>query len=207
MGTFNFKSSHNTPHKAVFCLWEDHDEYKEDTIKEYGEDEASKMLGCTGSDDDYSEWYDSEKEYFLYMLKEDIKDSFGKEVDINYKACDGESVCDVRQDFIFANAEWYVEIGIYLEAGYYEGFALDWEVNCCAEYYSSDVPDIESAFWYMKDYTNNDGLAKILAPKFIKKCEEIKNSITDKLDKILMDLAPHNMEIGWGSKDYKEKTA
>lgn len=203
MGTFNFHPDHNTPHKAVFCRWEDHDKYKEDMINEYGEEEASTMCGCSDSDYAYSEWCDMEEEFYMEQLHEDLKQAFGRDIDVDGEAHDGEEVCRVGNTFNFAGMNFEVVVGIFLESGYYEGFALDWEIIKLPDYYGDSVPTLNEAEWYLRDGLN-PGLAKALAPKFIKRCEKELKEITDKLDTILMNLAPHNMEIGWGCSEYKE---
>lgn len=198
MGTFNFHPDHNTPHKAVFCLWDDFDEYKEDIKEEYGED--SKEYRRELSDYAYGDWCEYEQDYFGEMLKEDLKTAFGYPVDVDFSR---EEICSVGHTWNFAGMNFCTSVGIRLEVGYYAGFALDWEVKCVLDSYCEEIPDRETAIWYLRDGVN-EGLAVALADKFIKRCERELASITDKLDKILMELAPHNMEIGWCCSEYKQ---
>lgn len=215
MGTWNFSGDHNTPHKAVFCMWEDHDAYKEEMRQEYDEETLENMMGM---DDQfgYSDWYDSEKEYYMEMLADDLKEAFGHKIDVDGKARDGQKVCTIEGGFYFAGIYFPFSVGIFLESGYYEGFALDWKITSLfdSEYYD-ELPDkpediihhlTEWPCWNWHDsYRTPPGLAKMLAPKLLKRQQKELKQITDKLDKILMDLAPHNMEIGWCSSEYKEQ--
>lgn len=202
MGTFNFNPDHNTPYKAVFCQWEDHDAYKEDIKKEFGEDSEEYQREL--SDDAYSDWYAREKDYYMEHLAEDLKREFNRDIDVKHDACDGQQVCSIGNAWSYGNMNFYTEVGIYLEAGYYEGFALDWEINQMLDCYTDEVPDIPDAINYLRD-DFNEGLAVALAPKFIKRCEKELASITDKLDDILMHLAPHCMTIGWCCGEHKDE--
>lgn len=204
MGTFNFHPDHNTPYKAVFCLWEDRDDYKNDIKEEYGEDSEEYQREL--SDDAYSYWCDFEKDYYMELLQEDLQRVFGNlfKNNMNERAYDGQQVCSIGKTWTFGNMNFYTEVGIYLEAGYYEGFALDWKINSMLDCYTDEVPDIPDAIDYLRD-DFNEGLAVALAPKFIKRCEKELASITDKLDDILMHLAPHCMTIGWCCGEHKDE--
>lgn len=202
MGTFNFSAKHNSPHKAVFCTWEDHYKYKEQLIQEYGEEKA-RQFSAFDDKYGYSDFFDSEKEWYMEQLKLELEKAFGHTLkDMNANARDGQEVCRVGHTWTFGGMNFYTEVGIYLEAGYYEGFALDWEINEMLDCYTDEIPDTETAISYLED-NMNPGMAKMLAGKFIKKCERELKSITDKIDTILMELAPHNMEIGWCCAEYK----
>lgn len=197
MSAPNFNTRHNARHLYAFCIWDDHDAYVEETKKEYDEDEVTPA--------DYSDWYDEEKRYYLNWLEEELTAKFGRALDFGADVSnvfDGSEVCTVGRCFKFAGQEIGFLLGVYFQAGYYCGFALDWDLKDVESY--DCLADLECCADILRDerWTGtryaprglNAGLSKALAPKFRARLEKEIKALGDDISDVLEKIAPHKWE-------------
>lgn len=187
MSAPNFSTSHNSRHIYAFCM-EGYDEYKAQYIKDTYEDEDEVPANL---DEWLSyDWYRMEKDYYLEWLKEELNKKFGDIYVDDDDPCDGQTFVTIYRRFTFANYKWDLEMHIDLEAGYYEGFKLDWHVAKC-EYldFTDCLPDADDCRDMLYFQANkNEGLSRMLAAKlanrFEKEVKEVGDAISDCLDKV-----------------------
>lgn len=206
MSAPNFNCSHNSRHLYAFCCFNnDFDAYKKD-LKEndpdYYEENEDYLENSSWAE---SDWYDSEKEYYLDWLKEALEEKFGRQCDfidlLKNHVYDGTEICTISKSITFAGIDFDFEVSIDFEAGYYEGFKLDWNIKNLAGYECDSVDDLENQDlidiltgdtyygWSYRDGLKL-GLAKMLAPKFRKRLENELKALTDGIDDCLEKVAP-----------------
>ena len=205
MSAPNFNCSHNSRHLYAFCCFNnDFDAYKKD-LKEndpdYYEENEDYLENSSWAE---SDWYDSEKEYYLDWLKEALEEKFGRKCDfidhVKNHVYDGTEICTISKTVTFAGIDFDLEVSIDFEAGYYEGFKLDWNIKELAVIECDSVDDLEDQdlidiltgdiyYSYYRDGLKL-GLAKMLAPKFRKRLENELKALTDGIDDCLEKVAP-----------------
>lgn len=203
MATCNFSMRHNSQYIYAFCEGSDFDAYLEDYKKnnEINDDEDDYSL----REALYSDWYDDEKEYYLDWLREELYKvtAYGTGLDADFtescKIYDGDEIATVRRYFNFAGGEFMVMAAIDFEAGYYEGFALDWRVKSCegtSSWHSAydELPDAYDCENMLEDETDlNAGLRKALAPKLAAKFEKELEIVTDAIETALKTVCPYHL--------------
>jgi len=204
MATCNFSLRYNSDFLYAFCEGSDFDAYLEEYKKNNEIDEEE--------DDDslrealYSDWYQDEKDYYLTWLEEELNKLtvYGTGLELFFtESCritDGDEVAEVRRYFNFAGGEFMISAAIDFEAGYYEGFALDWRVKTAegtGSYWHTscdDLPDSYDCENMLEDETElNAGLRKALAPKLAAKFEKELAVITGAIEKALKTISPYHL--------------
>lgn len=221
MSAPNFNCSHNSRHMAVFCISEDFEAYKKDSKEndpDWYEENEDYLENSPWAQ---SDWYDEEKRYYLDWLEEKLKESGlnARNFADAGKVCDGDEVCTVGTSFRFAGIDFDLVVSIDFEAGYYDGFKLDWNIKeiCGIDTDSlkwidaEDLTDALTGTWTgwgsYREY-NSPGLAKMLAPKLRKRIERELAALTGKIDDCLEAIAPHcweGMTLGNGEGIYFEQ--
>lgn len=212
MSAPNFNCSHNSRHLNVFCISEDFELYKKDSKEndpEWYEENADYLENSPYAQTD---WYDNEKDYYLEWLEEKLmeaKKEKGLDVDFidlaKNHVCDGDEICTVSRSFRFAGLDFDIKISIDFEAGYYDGFKLDWNIKDVLGYETDDLDYItdddfcealQGYYTAWGDYRsyNSPGLAKMLAPKLRKRVEKELEALTGIVDDCLEAIAPHCWE-------------
>lgn len=204
MATCNFSLRYNSDFLYAFCEGRDFDAYLEEYKKNNEIDEED-------SDDSlrealYSDWYEDEKEYYLTWLEEELNKltAYGTGMELFFtesgRITDGDEVAEVRRYFNFAGGEFMISAAIDFEAGYYEGFALDWRVKTAegtGSYWHTscdDLPDSYDCENMLEDETDlNAGLRKALAPKLAAKFEKELAVITGAIEKALKTISPYHL--------------
>lgn len=221
MSAPNFNCSHNSRHMAVFCISQDFEAYKKDSKEndpDWYEENEDYLENSPWAQ---SDWYDEEKRYYLDWLEEKLKESGlnARNFADAGKVCDGDEVCTVGTSFRFAGIDFDLVVSIDFEAGYYDGFKLDWNIKeiCGIDTDSLkwiDVEDLTDALtgtwtgWGSYREYNSPGLAKMLAPKLRKRIERELAALTGKIDDCLEAIAPHcweGMTLGNGEGIYFEQ--
>lgn len=196
MSAPNFNCCPNTKKIYAFCMSEDYDRYCEDDREQMADDPDYDGPICAEF------WYDDEKDYYMQWLHEELQTTFGDRVGTFHgEAMDGCAITTIRVPFTFAGTEWPVEVALRLHAGYYDGFTIDWDLTKALNYYSDIFPDEQDCIdeltadtWHYDrciPSNINAGLAKILAPKMIKRLQAALDDTTDKIDAVLDKIAPH----------------
>ncbi|MBO4719999.1 MAG: hypothetical protein J5658_09010 [Prevotella sp.] len=214
MSAPNFNCSHNSRHLYAFLEHSDFESYVDENKEIWGlesEDEVNNVKfydSCI-----YDEWYQDEKRYYLEWLEEKLMEANkekGLKVDFidldKNHVYDGDEICTVSRSFRFAGIDFDLEVSINFEAGYYEGFKLDWQYKDVLGYdtdaleYITDNDLFEALkgsynySWYEWRDINSPGLAKMLVPKLRKRMEKELKEITDYIDDCLEAVAPYCLE-------------
>lgn len=226
MSAPNFNCSHNSRHLNVFCISEDFELYKKDSKENDPEWYEENEDYLENSPYAQTDWYDNEKDYYLEWLEEKLmeaKKEKGLDVDFidlaKNHVCDGDEICTVSRSFRFAGLDFDIKISIDFEAGYYDGFKLDWNIKDVLGYETDDLDYItdddfcealQGYYTAWGDYRsyNSPGLAKMLAPKLRKRIERELAALTGKIDDCLEAIAPHcweGMTLGNGEGIYFEQ--
>lgn len=205
MSTCNFSLRHNSQYIYAFCERGDFEKYVEEN-KDVWEIESDEDLeSYLMSDSLYSDWYDNEKEYYLNWLEEELdkQTAYGTGLELFFTESniitDGDEVAEVRRYFNFAGGEFMISAAIDFEAGYYEGFALDWRVKTAegtSNWHSSydELPDAYDCENMLEDETDlNAGLRKALAPKLAAKFEKELAVITEAIEQALKTVCPYHL--------------
>ena len=116
---------------AVFCISQDFEAYKKDSKEndpDWYEENEDYLENSPWAQ---SDWYDEEKRYYLDWLEEKLKESGlnARNFADAGKVCDGDEVCTVGTSFRFAGIDFDLVVSIDFEAGYYDGFKLDWNIK------------------------------------------------------------------------------
>lgn len=204
MSAPNFSMRHNSQYIYAFCEGSDFDAYLDDYKQNNEIDEE---------DDDYSlrealysDWYEDEKEYYLDWLEEELNKltAYGTGLELFFtesgRITDGDEVAEIRRYFNFAGGEFMISAAIDFEAGYYEGFALDWRVKVCegtGSYWHTScdyLPDSYDCESMLEDETDlNAGLRKALAPKLAAKFEKELAIVTAAIEQALKTVSPYHL--------------
>lgn len=206
MSAPNFSMRHNSSFIYGFCHHSDFEEYVEQNkelwdINTEEELEAAKQNECI-----YSGWYNDEKEHYLDWLQEEINKLTGNGSELysdftESLAChitDGDEVATVRKYIQFAGGEFMVMASINFEAGYYEGFALDWNIKSIegmGNYSSFDyMPDRADCIDLLADNTClNEGLCSALASKLQKRLQDAMDEVTTAIEEALKIVCPYHL--------------
>ena len=84
------------------------------------------------------------------------------------------------------------------EAGYYEGFALDWNIKSIegtsGGYGYDYLPDREDCEYLLEENTDlNTGLRRALAPKLQARLEAALNDVTNIIEQALKVVSPYHL--------------
>ena len=204
MSTCNFSLRYNSDFLYAFCESSDFDAYLEDYKQNNEIDEEEDDFSLREAL--YSDWYEDEKDYYLTWLEEELNKltAYGTGLELFFtesgRITDGDEVAEVRRYFNFAGGEFMISAAIDFEAGYYEGFALDWRVKTAegtGSYWHSsydDLPDSYDCENMLEDETElNAGLRKALAPKLAAKFEKELAVITGAIEKALKTISPYHL--------------
>lgn len=204
MSAPNFSMRHNSQYIYAFCEGSDFDAYLEDYKQNNEIDEE---------DDDYSlrealysDWYEDEKEYYLDWLEEELNKLETKGLYSNftelraYNITDGDEIASVSKCIKFAGGEFMVRVAIDFEAGYYEGFSLDWRIDTIegtGSYWHSSfdyLPDAADCATLLEDEAGlNAGLCKALATKLQARLEATVDEITEAIEQALKTVSPYHL--------------
>ena len=204
MATCNFSLRYNSDFLYAFCEGSDFDAYLEEYKKNNEIDEED--------DDDslrealYSDWYQDEKEYYIDWLEEEINKltGYGSGLDSDFtgmpsrRITDGDEICQVWKNIRFAGGDFTVCAAIDFEAGYYEGFALDWRIKSITGDYGGydfdEMPGREDCRELLADNTDlNEGLQKALADKLQARLEAALDEVTGAIEKALKTISPYHL--------------
>lgn len=203
MGAPNFSMRYNSDFLYAFCESSDFDAYLADYMKEneISEDELSD-----GQRENLRYWWQHDsKDFYLERLEEELyrltPEGSGYYTDFTEsgRICDGDEVAEVRKYISFAGASFMVMASVDFEAGYYEGFALDWNIKKIeGDYYNSSsfdyVPDVEDCKYLLEENsTLNAGLCKALAPKLKTRLESAINDVTNIIEQALKIVSPYHL--------------
>ena len=202
MSTCNFSLRYNSDYLYAFCESSDFDAYLEDYLKEneISEDELSDSQ----RDDLHYWWQHDMKDFYLERLEEELykltPEGSGYYTDFTEsgRICDGDEVAEVRKYIQFAGAEFMVMASVDFEAGYYEGFALDWNIKSIegtsGGYGYDYLPDCEDCEYLLEENTNlNTGLRRALAPKLQARLEAALNDVTNIIEQALKVVSPYHL--------------
>ncbi len=114
------------------------------------------------------------------------------------KIYDGDEVATVRKYITFAGVDFMVMASVDFEAGYYEGFALDWSVKRIegvdSMIYFEELPDVAECADLLEYNTSlNTGLCKALAPKLAARLETALSEATDVIENALKVISPYHL--------------
>lgn len=213
MSAPNFSVYRNARNIYAFCSYQDFEAYCE---------ENADLNDCTSEelmnqDWFYQDWYFNEKLMYLDYLKEVMKETFGNKVDFAdsfARVHDGDTVADINDFIVFAGCKVDVCLSVVLEAGYYDGFSLDWKIDRISYGYDFDyVPDEIGCQDILRDDCKlNEGLCVALANKLQKRLDAKVAALGDMISDALEKVAPyclegHVMSNGEGIYFPVEKTA
>jgi len=206
MSAPNFSMRHNAQYIYGFCEHSDFEEYVEENRECWGIETEEELEECKMNSGIYSDWYDEEKQYYLDWLEEELNkltaDGTGLYSDFteSQRITDGDEIATVRRYFNFAGGEFMVMASIDFEAGYYEGFALDWNIKAIegtGSYWHSSfdyLPDAQDCADMLQDETDlNAGLCKALAPKLAARIEKELEKVTEAIEKALQTVCPYHL--------------
>ena len=207
MATCNFSTKHNATYIFAFCEHGDFEKYVEEN-KEILDIETEEELEKANFENEYlySDWYDQEKEDRLNWLEEELDKAVSAkkglysdftESQANH-ITDGDEVATVRKYITFAGAEFMVMVSIDFEAGYYEGFTLDWNVKqvegTFGGYDFDQIPDADDCAYLLAENTDlNEGLQKALASKLQARLEAALDEVTDAIETALKSVSPYHL--------------
>ena len=207
MSAPNFSCRHNAQYIYGFCEHSDFEKYVEDN-KEIWDIETEEELEKAKFENEYlySDWYQDEKEYYIDWLEEEINKltGYGSGLDSDFtgmpsrRITDGDEICQVWKNIRFAGGEFTVCAAIDFEAGYYEGFALDWRIKSitgdCGGYDYDEMPDRADCCDLLADNTDlNEGLQKALADKLQARLEAALDEVTGAIEKALKTISPYHL--------------
>ena len=207
MSAPNFRCNTNSRYIYAFCEHGDFEKYVKENAEGWGIEDDDQMSDALNDSGLYRDWEEDEKEYYLEWLREELaKTTKGDGMAADFteeKACevsDGDEVATVRRFFDFAGGRFMVEASIDFEAGYYEGFALDWNIKAiegCNSYWHSSVdslPDADGCAEMLRDETElNNGLCKALAAKLANRIKNELNTATEAIEKALQTVSPYHL--------------
>ena len=209
MSAPNFSCRHNAQYIYGFCDHSDFEKYVEDN-KELWDIETEEELEKAKFENEYlySDWYDQEKESYLDWLEHELDKAVSAKQGLYsdftevlaHHIYDGDEVATVRKYIQFAGGEFMVMASIDFEAGYYEGFALDWnvkKVEGTGSYWHSSfdyMPDAQDCEEMLRDETDlNEGLCKALATKLQARLQEALDEVTDTIETALKAVCPYHL--------------
>ena len=205
MSAPNFSCRSNSQYIYAFCEPSEFDEYVEENKELWGIETEEELEDAKQNSELYSDWYDEEKDYYLNWLEEELNkmtaDGTGLYSDFteSTRIIDGDEVAEVRKYIQFAGGEFMVMASIDFEAGYYAGFALDWnvkKVEGTRSWYSSFdyMPDARDCAEMLREETDlNEGLCKALAPKLQARLEAAMDEVTEAIEKALQTVSPYHL--------------
>lgn len=209
MSTCNFSLRHNSQYIYAFCDHSDFEQYVEENKDCWGIESEEDLEAAKYQDGSlYSDWYDEEKEYYLNWLEEELnkRTAYGTGLHLDFtevlghRITDGDEVATVRKYVDFAGGTFEVMAAIDFEAGYYEGFALDWRVKNiegASSYWHSSfdyLPDVQDCVEMLHDETElNEGLCRALALKLQTRLEAALNEITTAMEEALKTICPYHL--------------
>lgn len=209
MSAPNFSCRNNSQYIFAFCEHSDFEKYIDEN-REALDLETEEDVESAKYDDTYlyEDWYNDSKECYLSSLEHVLDEEVSKypgvysdftELNSN-RIYDGDEVATVRKYIQFAGAEFMVMASIDFEAGYYEGFALDWNVKkiegVTGSYNSSFdfQPDEHDCRYLLEDCTDlNAGLCVALAAKLEARLKQAINDVTDIIEDALKQVAPYHL--------------
>lgn len=178
MSAPNFSLNHNTRDIYAFCLYQDY--YKYDT-----------EAGYEPTDEGYSAWSEYETETWEDVIIRKLTEKFGgnntwKPTDRPRR--DANLLAAVESYVDFAGESWPVSVNILQIPGRYDGWTVDFELRQV-----NGWDDIPEAYDLERDlrYCVNDGLARALAPKLLKRLKDELVRLTDQVDDVLRGCATH----------------
>lgn len=205
MSAPNFSMRHNSQYIYAFCDYGDFEKYVEENRDIWEVETEEELEAYKRSDSLYSDWYDEEKDYYLTWLEEELNkltaDGTGLYSDFteSQRITDGDEIATVRRYFNFAGGEFMVMASIDFEAGYYAGFALDWNIKSIEGTRSWNssfdcLPDHQDCEYMLQDETDlNAGLCKALAPKLAARIEKELEKVTEAIEKALQTVCPYHL--------------
>lgn len=206
MSAPNFSCRHNAQYIYAFCDHSDFEKYVEENKDIWEIDSDEDLESYLTSDCLYSDWYDSEKDYYLEWLEDELNKltAYGTGLHLFFtESCritDGDEVAEIRRYFNFAGGEFMISAAIDFEAGYYEGFALDWRIKTAegtGSYWHTsldELPDSYDCANMLEDETTlNAGLCKALAPKLAAKFDKELAVITEAIEQALKTVCPYHL--------------
>lgn len=230
MSAPNFSCNPNSNYIYAFCDYSDFEDYKKELQNddpEYYEENQDYLEG----DFAYSDWYENEKDYYLTWLEEALNEAAAGKSNINIdfidlaktNVYDGTELATVTNNFVFAGIDFSVKLSINFEAGYYAGFAIDWNYSELLDSFDGKPDDLDDEdysealrdyrYYYNKYYGLNPGLAKALAPKLRKRTEKAISEAAEVIENALQKVAPYHLtgfciDNGEGIySDHKNKAA
>ncbi len=208
MSAPNFSLRYNSQYLYAFLEHSDFEAYVDENAEIWGLETEEEINDAKFTDAEiYQQWHDDEKEYYLDWLKTELEEltkygsGYYSDFTDSPKIFDGDKVCDVRKYFNFAGGEFMVMAQIDFEAGYYEGFALDYRLTCVegthswnAKFDGDDTPDAQDCEYLLEEETDlNAGLRKALAPKLANKIEAIYGELTAIFEQALKTVSPYHL--------------
>lgn len=187
MSAPNFSCSHNARHIYAYLANDQYNEYCEDYREQFDDEPA-----------DFDTWYQDEKDYIF----EDLERIMSEKIECDYldftgmcgrNIYDGDEVASVRRSFTFAGYRFDYSLKISMEAGYYEGFKLDYDVDRMEN--QDYMPDAEGCRYMLQDLAGlKPGLAKMLAPKLARRFELEADRLGDDISDCLEISAQYVIE-------------
>lgn len=180
----NFSLRHNSKKIYAFNLISDWKKYlqscKEQGVETYDEDDEGAFCG----------WCCFQNDYYEERIMEELQAKFGKNAvyvptDRRTDREDASILATVQTSFRFAGDYYTATVDVIAQNGHYEGWTVDFE---CEE-----VPDLDDLRWDLH-YTQNEGLAKALAPKLQKRLQRTYDELTEQVEEVLESIAPHKLE-------------
>ncbi len=209
MSAPNFSCRTNSQYIFAFCAHSDFEKYIDEN-REVLELETEDDVENAKFRDSYlhDDWFNDSKECYLSSLEQVLDEEVSKHpgvysdfTELNSNSIyDGDEVATVRKYIQFAGGEFMVIASIDLEAGYYEGFALDWNIKkvegVTGSYCSSFdfLPDEHNCKYLLEDCTDlNAGLCVALAAKLEAKLEAAMDDVTNIIEEALKQVAPYHL--------------
>lgn len=208
MSAPNFNCITNSEFIYAFASYEDYKAYVEDNVMLWDIHTDEDLKAFLDAPDIYHEWLECEKEFYLGYLREELEHMApcdGKIMAVfsdfePARIYDGEEVGTVETFFDFGGGRFLVEVSINFEAGYYEGFALDWHIKTIEGYNSysccsfDEMPDVEGCAELLTEETElNAGICKALAPKLARRIDESLKTVTGTIEKALKKISPYHL--------------
>jgi len=210
MSAPNFSCRTNSRYIYAFCEPSDFEAYKND-LKENDPDYYEENEDYLEGDYAYNDWYEDEKDYYLNWLSEALsdaaKDHQGLDIDFmdlsSGRVYDGTELAVIKKSITFAGIDFEVALSLDFEAGYYAGFAIDWNYKNICDFDGCNLDELsdEDLAEALRDYhywSNsyaglNAGLSKALAPKLRKRLAEAISEASEVIEQALQTVSPYHL--------------